>query len=488
MPPTRAIDGSRVSEGQRIAGSRRALGAAQEASFPAVLDNAAAAAEAEPPVIQQREGAASATAASPPFAGSAQRPGPRDLRTAGSQPALAPAAGAGRAIENGLDAAVDRFPSPAVAAQVDADGTATAEPDAAAAIRRPGDGEDGGKPAGTAPPAHTQQARDTASGRDDTAVAALAAALLIPGVSPKVAAPIGEPAAAAVLGDNAAKGVAGTGQQRVRDQAPRDTGPAPETERDAQIAAPAQISLDPTSLNPAPPSDRDDGSSIGLELPSAANSHSRSTVDGTVRVDPKLPDSAPSDAQTLQARADPGELSPLSHLGGSAAHDHGSLAAATAATAGTGTPPAAPATADPSSGSAAALSPRDIPDQLLGSVMHSMQNPDQDVTLRLHPPELGDLTIRVTVSGREVSAWFGTPQAQVQQVISQAIGQLHTDLGNAGYDLVGAWVGADASDPRERNSRLPSPQQRDPIAAAATLTSPAVAQTASAGPGVSIYV
>ncbi|MBV8120556.1 MAG: flagellar hook-length control protein FliK [Alphaproteobacteria bacterium] len=138
--------------------------------------------------------------------------------------------------------------------------------------------------------------------------------------------------------------------------------------------------------------------------------------------------------------------------------------------------------------SRAKLSSANFPDQLSGHVIGSIENSARDVVLHLHPPELGDLTVRVVVSGREVSAWFATPQEQVQQMIRQAIGQLHTDLGNAGYNLAGAWVGADASGSRERNARL-APTPTDRIAArGADAVDPANTSAPSPSSGVSIYV
>ncbi len=130
----------------------------------------------------------------------------------------------------------------------------------------------------------------------------------------------------------------------------------------------------------------------------------------------------------------------------------------------------------------------DLPAQLFRPVIGLIENPDHEVVLRLHPPELGDLTVRVLVNGREVSAWFATPQIQAQQAISQAIGQLHTDLGSAGYNLAGAWVGADAPSPRERNggSRLPQLVRRA-VDGAGLDGSPADRMLSSSA-GVSVYV
>ncbi|HEY5208148.1 MAG TPA: flagellar hook-length control protein FliK [Stellaceae bacterium] len=69
----------------------------------------------------------------------------------------------------------------------------------------------------------------------------------------------------------------------------------------------------------------------------------------------------------------------------------------------------------------------------------------QEATLQLQPPHLGDISIRVSVQGRDVSAWFGAAQPQVQQAVSDALGQLQLDLAGAGLNLAGAWVGADTS-------------------------------------------
>ena len=110
-----------------------------------------------------------------------------------------------------------------------------------------------------------------------------------------------------------------------------------------------------------------------------------------------------------------------------------------------------------------------------------------EVVLQLHPPELGDLTLRILVNGREVSAWFGSPQLQVQQAINQAIGQLQTNLGNAGYSLTGAWVGADVWSPAEQDESSAPPQQRSGGSQPSSEQSQGSAPL-SAAFGVSIFV
>jgi flagellar hook-length control protein FliK len=110
------------------------------------------------------------------------------------------------------------------------------------------------------------------------------------------------------------------------------------------------------------------------------------------------------------------------------------------------------------------------------------------VTMRLHPPELGDLTMRVAVNGRDVSAWFASPQPQVQAAISAALGQLQTDLGGAGYNLAGAWVGGDTSGARQQgwNNSPAASQVGASLAAAAAAPAAAVSQPSSSG--LNIYV
>jgi hypothetical protein len=100
------------------------------------------------------------------------------------------------------------------------------------------------------------------------------------------------------------------------------------------------------------------------------------------------------------------------------------------------------------------------------------------------------LMIRVLISGREVSAWFGTPRIEVQQLINQALGRLHADLGNAGYTLGGAWVGTDTGGAGERGNRAPMPTlERRAAIASEPIRSPARGSPIpSSTSGVSVYV
>ncbi len=146
------------------------------------------------------------------------------------------------------------------------------------------------------------------------------------------------------------------------------------------------------------------------------------------------------------------------------------------------------AAADNSSGAPAPdAAPAALSEQLFRHVMGSIENGAREVVLRLHPSGLGDLTIRLAVSGREVSAWFATPQTQVQQAISEAIGQLHSTLGNAGYTLAGAWIGNDASNQRAPREQLSAPSPARQAVANAPLELPSTTPISSSSTGVSVY-
>ncbi len=170
--------------------------------------------------------------------------------------------------------------------------------------------------------------------------------------------------------------------------------------------------------------------------------------------------------------------------------DAGSVVAASAS--------AAASNASAPTASSAAVAPGLTPDassantiayQVAGQLARMVSNGSGEMVMRLHPPELGDLTVRVAVSGRDVAAWFASPQPQVQTAISAAIGQLQTNLGNAGYNLSGAWVGADASSARQQqNSSLPTaPALRAPLTAVTALPV-ATATVRSSSSGLNVYV
>jgi hypothetical protein len=137
---------------------------------------------------------------------------------------------------------------------------------------------------------------------------------------------------------------------------------------------------------------------------------------------------------------------------------------------------------------ASGLSLTDLAGNLSSHVTRLADNGGHQVVLRLHPPELGDLTVRVLVSGRDVSAWFASPHVQVQQTISAAIGQLHADLGNAGYNLNGAWVGTDAAGTGERERSPTARQHQRNATGQGSIEEARDLPASSASSRVSVYV
>jgi flagellar hook-length control protein FliK len=128
--------------------------------------------------------------------------------------------------------------------------------------------------------------------------------------------------------------------------------------------------------------------------------------------------------------------------------------------------------------------------QLAEQIIRLAAGNQRDVTLHLHPPDLGDLTVRVQVTGREVAAWFGSPLIQVQQAVSQGMGQLDANLGSAGYTLSGAWVGADASGGSRQDqyvAQRPVPTADGATAIASATTSEIASSVLPTVSGVSVY-
>jgi len=132
-------------------------------------------------------------------------------------------------------------------------------------------------------------------------------------------------------------------------------------------------------------------------------------------------------------------------------------------------------------------SPGGVSDQVAAHLVRLVSSGSRDMVMRLRPPELGDVTVRIAVTGRDVAAWFASPQPQVQNAISAAIGQLQTSLGDAGYNLSGAWVGGGAANARQEQSNSPPPAASRVLAAAAAIPSRATAPLPAAS-GLNIYV
>jgi hypothetical protein len=169
-----------------------------------------------------------------------------------------------------------------------------------------------------------------------------------------------------------------------------------------------------------------------------------------------------------------------------ATSDAGNPAAAAVGDSGAPAPVASAAGASASDPTPTATA--SVSDQVAGQLVRLVSSGSRDMVMRLRPPELGDLTVRVAVSGRDVSAWFASPQPEVQSAITAAMGQLQTSLGDAGYNLNGAWVGADGSNAGQQGANpSPLPAARSLAAASSPGLSAAIAPQPAAS-GLNIYV
>jgi hypothetical protein len=161
-----------------------------------------------------------------------------------------------------------------------------------------------------------------------------------------------------------------------------------------------------------------------------------------------------------------------------------------------GGPAADAANPSPSAGDGVAAQAKDAPDTppaglaepLPGQMIGAAAGGHHDLALHLHPAELGAVDVRVVVSGRAVSAWFDSPQPQVQQAISQNMGELQRDLATAGYDLNGAWVGGETWTPRERTAGPALPRHSRSTTDSRPTEPVRRAVSAATGSGVSVYV
>lgn len=160
--------------------------------------------------------------------------------------------------------------------------------------------------------------------------------------------------------------------------------------------------------------------------------------------------------------------------------------AAASGYAGDTNPLIAPTAAPPAGADAA--SPVAVADQVAAHLVRLVSSGSRDMVLRLRPPELGDVTVRVAVAGRDVSAWFASPQPQVQDAISAALGQLHSSLGDAGYNLNGAWVGSDGASPQQQRPSPPPPGPSARAFAASAIAPPLAAAPRAAASGLNVYV
>jgi hypothetical protein len=126
--------------------------------------------------------------------------------------------------------------------------------------------------------------------------------------------------------------------------------------------------------------------------------------------------------------------------------------------------------------------------QISNQIFRSLSEGHRDLALHLHPSGIGEIDIRVAISGHEVLAWFDSPHLSVQQALGRSIGELQRDLAMAGYELSGAWIGGEAWTPRQRTGSPALPQSGRDAANGRPVAQEYSPAPVSAASGVSVYV
>jgi hypothetical protein len=340
---------------------------------------------------------------------------------------------------------------------------------------------------GDASPTHPMQQSSQGAGGPDASYAVAGTI----SVGPPSARPITENIASNFIDDVIGEPVAAQSQVGGIRSAGPPVGTAPPAIAHAIFARPASPSAGNASTVAPPDTALASSAADSFDLSSrdlfAFDVSFVSAIDSAADPLPRVSPAAQLAVSGVDVAQAPGGLAPRSEATPRSTISGGQLVDAPSVLAGSGSSAALPV-----AGSSDSTPPDALPTSLTEPLSHHViglaVSGGQEIVLRLHPPELGDLTVRVVANGREISAWFGSPQMPVQQAVSQAIGQLQIDLGNAGYNLAGAWVGAEAWSSRERDGTPASPQPQRGAVTRASVKQSLGSTTVSAVSGVSIYV
>jgi flagellar hook-length control protein FliK len=83
-------------------------------------------------------------------------------------------------------------------------------------------------------------------------------------------------------------------------------------------------------------------------------------------------------------------------------------------------------------------------------------------SLRLHPPELGSIEVRITVTDQSTSISFSAPSDSVRDAIEAAVPRLRQLMTDVGVDLSSVDISADLSR-RDQGQPPPEPWQSAPL-------------------------
>lgn len=93
------------------------------------------------------------------------------------------------------------------------------------------------------------------------------------------------------------------------------------------------------------------------------------------------------------------------------------------------------------------------PDQVVEAVIERAEAGGGEVSIRLDPPELGEVTIRVITDGDSVRVHIQVERPEAVQLLRNAASALESLLSERGLDLSDVFVGADQRGPREQSGK-----------------------------------
>ena len=252
--------------------------------------------------------------------------------------------------------------------------------------------------------------------------------------------------------------------------------PTPATAQGTTPAPAATITLTLTSKDAQPPM---------VATPTTPAPASPGTTSATTA--PVVPPSGPAAAPIVTPQTGSGHDAPP------AATARESAAAPAPATPpapapGVGMGQAAPAPIQPSAPGGTALAtgglttPHELAHELGTRVHMAVREGGRELLVNLRPKELGQLTIRVTMTDGVLHAQITADRPEAARMLQQSLGQLDTALTDLGYSLDGLDVsfgGRDAQDARSSSAGRDAPAHADEIDESETLTSTAPATHAT---------
>lgn len=86
------------------------------------------------------------------------------------------------------------------------------------------------------------------------------------------------------------------------------------------------------------------------------------------------------------------------------------------------------------------------PEQMANRIALLVQREANTASLRLHPPSLGRIDVRIAINNDQANVWLAAPVAEVRDMLGQTLARLDNLLASAGIELAEAEVGTEEFD------------------------------------------